>query len=131
MRLAIFSDVHGNRHSLDAVLADVGRQSPDAVYCLGDLVGYGAFPNEVTERVSGAGYLTVMGTTTMALDSIGMSAAAPTRKNAIERSAIARSRGRKSERPLPTRPFCEGCTPRSGSRPTANASCSYTAARAR
>jgi putative phosphoesterase len=61
MRLAIFSDVHGNRHALDAVLADIGRQAPDAVYCLGDLVGYGAFPNEVTERVSAGRFPTVMG----------------------------------------------------------------------
>ena len=61
MRLAVFSDLHGNRHALEAVLADISRQAPDATYCLGDLVGYGAFPNEVTERVHEGGYPTVMG----------------------------------------------------------------------
>ena len=61
MRLGVFSDVHGNRHALEAVLEDLQRQRPDRVYCLGDLVGYGAFPNEVTERVRGGGFPTVMG----------------------------------------------------------------------
>ena len=61
MRLAIFSDIHGNLQALDAVLADIQAQRPDAVYCLGDLVGYGANPNEVIERVRGGGHPTVMG----------------------------------------------------------------------
>jgi putative phosphoesterase len=61
MRLAIFSDIHGNLQALDAVLADIGAQQPDAVYCLGDLVGYGASPNEVTARVRELGCPTVMG----------------------------------------------------------------------
>lgn len=61
MRLAIFSDIHGNLQALDAVLADIQRQTSDAVYCLGDLVGYGAFPNEVTERIQRERISTVMG----------------------------------------------------------------------
>src|SRR3954470_8995887 len=61
MRLAVFSDVHGNRHALEAVLADIPRQAVDATYCLGDLVGYGAFPNEVTARVREMGCPTIMG----------------------------------------------------------------------
>ena len=61
MKVAIFSDIHGNLQALDAVLADIAAQQPDAVYCLGDLVGYGANPNEVTERIRARGYPTVMG----------------------------------------------------------------------
>ena len=61
MRIAIFSDIHGNLQALDAVLADIESQRPDAVYCLGDLVGYGANPDDVTARVRAAGYPTVMG----------------------------------------------------------------------
>ena len=61
MRFAIYSDVHGNRHALDAVLADIAKATFDAVHCLGDLVGYGAFPNEVTERVRQKETPTVMG----------------------------------------------------------------------
>ena len=38
MRLAIISDVHGNRHALDAVLADIAQRGADAVLNLGDLV---------------------------------------------------------------------------------------------
>jgi putative phosphoesterase len=61
MRIALFSDIHGNIQALESVLADIGAQKPDAVYCLGDLVGYGANPNEVTERLRREGYPTVMG----------------------------------------------------------------------
>lgn len=61
MRFAIYSDIHGNRHALDAVLADIAKGEFDAVYCLGDLVGYGAFPNEVTERVRMNGTPTIIG----------------------------------------------------------------------
>ena len=61
MLVAIFSDIHGNLPALDAVLTDIRRQTFDAVYCLGDLVGYGAFPNEVTERIQREGIPTVIG----------------------------------------------------------------------
>ena len=61
MRIAIFSDIHGNRHALGAVLADIDREAPDRVYCLGDLVGYGAYPNEVIERIMDRGIPTIMG----------------------------------------------------------------------
>ena len=61
MRIAIFSDIHGNLQALEAVLDDIRAQKPDAVYCLGDLVGYGANPNEVTERVRREGFPTIMG----------------------------------------------------------------------
>ncbi len=59
--LAAFSDVHANRHALDAVLADIRGRGPDRVLCLGDLVGYGAFPNEVIETIRATGIPTVAG----------------------------------------------------------------------
>jgi len=61
MRIAILSDIHGNLQALDAVLADIVGQKPDAIYCLGDLVGYGANPDEVTNRIRREGFPTVMG----------------------------------------------------------------------
>ena len=61
MRIAILSDIHGNLPALEAVLVDVAKQHPDAVYCLGDLVGYGASPNEVTDRIRIEGMPTIMG----------------------------------------------------------------------
>jgi predicted phosphodiesterase len=45
MRIALLSDVHGNLPAFEAVLADVDAQSPDEIWCLGDLVGYGAQPD--------------------------------------------------------------------------------------
>ena len=61
MRLAILSDIHGNPAALEPVLDDIQRQSVDAVYCLGDLVGYAPFPNEVTERIRREQIPTIMG----------------------------------------------------------------------
>jgi putative phosphoesterase len=61
MRVAVFSDVHGNLPALEAVLDDIGRQQVDAVYCLGDLVGYAPFPNEVTERIRREQIPTIIG----------------------------------------------------------------------
>ena len=46
MQVAIISDIHGNRHAFEAVLADVGGTSATAIWCLGDVVGYGADPND-------------------------------------------------------------------------------------
>jgi diadenosine tetraphosphatase ApaH/serine/threonine PP2A family protein phosphatase len=51
MRVAVISDVHGNRHALDAVLAAVDREEPDQIWCLGDTVGYGPHPNECCAEV--------------------------------------------------------------------------------
>lgn len=50
MRYLILSDLHGNREALDAVLADA-RGAWDEALCLGDLVGYCADPNAVTDWV--------------------------------------------------------------------------------
>ena len=59
--IAVFSDVHGNLPALEAVLADVERRGLTDVLCLGDLVGYGPFPNEVAQLVRERGIPTVMG----------------------------------------------------------------------
>jgi putative phosphoesterase len=61
MRLAIFSDIHGNLPALEAVLADAASRPFDRLYCLGDLVGYAPFPNEVTERIRLEQIPTIMG----------------------------------------------------------------------
>jgi predicted phosphodiesterase len=44
--IAIISDIHGNLEALEAVLADIRRQRVDAIYCLGDIIGYGPNPRE-------------------------------------------------------------------------------------
>ncbi|HVN62967.1 MAG TPA: metallophosphoesterase family protein [Gaiellaceae bacterium] len=48
MRVAVVSDIHGNLHALEAVL---DAASVDEIWCLGDVVGYGARPNECCELV--------------------------------------------------------------------------------
>jgi putative phosphoesterase len=49
--LALFSDVHGNRRALEAVLEELEGRGIGRMYCLGDLVGYGADPSGVVELV--------------------------------------------------------------------------------
>ncbi len=51
MRLMIFSDIHGNLEALESVLRDAGGRNVHRSICLGDLVGYGPYPNECIERV--------------------------------------------------------------------------------
>jgi predicted phosphodiesterase len=46
VRVALIADVHANLPALEAVLEDVCRRHVDAIWCLGDLVGHGAFPDE-------------------------------------------------------------------------------------
>jgi diadenosine tetraphosphatase ApaH/serine/threonine PP2A family protein phosphatase len=46
MRVAVISDIHANLPALEAVAEAIEQEAPDAVWCLGDLVGYGAQPNE-------------------------------------------------------------------------------------
>ncbi len=51
MRIALLSDVHGNRPALEAVLDDIDDDALDATVCAGDVVGYGPWPSECVERV--------------------------------------------------------------------------------
>jgi predicted phosphodiesterase len=46
MRVAVISDIHANYHALEAVLGEIDEAHVDAVWCLGDTVGYGPLPNE-------------------------------------------------------------------------------------
>ncbi len=51
MRIALFSDIHANLPALEAFFKDVEERKPDAIYCLGDLVGYNIWPNEVINEI--------------------------------------------------------------------------------
>ena len=51
MKIALFSDIHANLPALEAVLADIDQRQPDQIYCLGDLVGYNTWPNEVIQLI--------------------------------------------------------------------------------
>ena len=60
-RVTIFGDIHGNLPALEAVLADMDQRELSPLYCLGDLVGYGTFPNEVIEIIRERNIPTLMG----------------------------------------------------------------------
>lgn len=61
MTIAVFSDIHANLLALEAVLEDLDRRRPDMVFCLGDLVGYAPWPNEVADAVRSRGIPTIAG----------------------------------------------------------------------
>jgi len=61
MKIAFFSDIHANLPALEAVLEDIEREQPDFIYCLGDLVGYNIWPNEVTATIRKKGIPTLAG----------------------------------------------------------------------
>ena len=51
MKIVLFSDVHANLPAFEKALEEIEKQKPDAIYCLGDLVGYHVFPNEVINKI--------------------------------------------------------------------------------
>ena len=53
MRVAIVSDIHGNRHAFEAVLDAIEASECEEMWCLGDLVGYGAEPDACVELARG------------------------------------------------------------------------------
>ena len=61
MRLGIFSDVHANLEALRAVIEAYKTESIDRYYCLGDVVGYGASPDECSDIVRGLVQDTILG----------------------------------------------------------------------
>jgi 3',5'-cyclic AMP phosphodiesterase CpdA len=63
MRIAILSDIHGNRTAFEAVLADLQQTSPDLILHGGDLADAGASPVEIVDRIRGLGWQGVVGNT--------------------------------------------------------------------
>ena len=61
MRIGVFSDVHANLEALSAVVEAIKRERVDTQYCLGDVVGYGASPNECAEIVRRFAKVTILG----------------------------------------------------------------------
>jgi putative phosphoesterase len=61
MRIALLSDIHANLPALEACLKSIYEQAPDAIYCLGDLVGYNIWPNEVINEIRRRGIATIAG----------------------------------------------------------------------
>ena len=60
MRIAVVSDIHGNKPALDAVLAEIEREQVDRLVCLGD-VAVGPQPGAALERIAETGCPVIMG----------------------------------------------------------------------
>jgi putative phosphoesterase len=61
MNIALLGDVHANLPALEAVLADASRRAAEAIWNLGDFVGYGPFPDEVVTRFQALGATSIVG----------------------------------------------------------------------
>jgi len=60
-RIALISDIHSNIDALEAVFRDIDHIGTDEIYCLGDIVGYGAAPAECLELIREYCSVTVKG----------------------------------------------------------------------
>ena len=63
MRIAIVSDIHGNRTAFEAVLADLRHTSPDLILHGGDLADSGSSPVDIVDRIRDLGWQGVVGNT--------------------------------------------------------------------
>ncbi len=61
MTIALFSDIHSNLPALEAFFEDLDSREIDSVYCLGDLVGYNIWPNEVIDKIRKRKIATIAG----------------------------------------------------------------------
>jgi putative phosphoesterase len=61
VKIGIISDIHANLEALEVALRRLDSEKVDRIYCLGDIVGYGANPNECVEKVRALCHATVMG----------------------------------------------------------------------
>ena len=63
MRIAVVSDIHGNRTAFEAVLVDLRQTSPDLILHGGDLADSGSSPTEIVDRIRDLGWSGVLGNT--------------------------------------------------------------------
>ena len=85
MRLALISDIHGNFPALEAVLAACDEAGVDGIWCLGDVVGYGANPDECTQAVAERCETSLVGNHDLAvLGELDVSAFSPAAAAAVE-----------------------------------------------
>lgn len=61
MKIAFFSDIHANLPALQSFFEDIEEIKPDMIYCLGDLVGYNVWANEVVDEIRKRFIPTIMG----------------------------------------------------------------------
>ena len=85
MNLAIISDIHANFPALEAVLATCEKRGVDSIWCLGDVVGYGANPDDCARAVSDRCELSLVGNHDLAvLGDLEVSSFSPAAATAVE-----------------------------------------------
>ncbi|MBN2617023.1 MAG: metallophosphoesterase family protein [Spirochaetales bacterium] len=60
-KVAFISDIHSNQPALESVLNDIKSRNIDFIYCLGDIIGYHSFPNEVIELLKANHVISIKG----------------------------------------------------------------------
>jgi diadenosine tetraphosphatase ApaH/serine/threonine PP2A family protein phosphatase len=84
LRLAILSDIHSNLPALEAVLGEIEAAGVEQAWCLGDVVGYGAQPNECAELVRERCSICLVGNHDLAaLDELDISTFSPAAAAAV------------------------------------------------
>jgi predicted phosphodiesterase len=84
MRLAIISDIHGNLPAFEAVLSAIDESDAEEIWCLGDVVGYGAQPDECARLVAERCALSLVGNHDLAvLGELEVSAFSPAAADAV------------------------------------------------
>jgi len=61
MRIAVISDIHGNMEALNEVLLNIATAQIGAIYCLGDIIGYGPDSEQVVQTIRSRAIPTIMG----------------------------------------------------------------------
>jgi phosphoesterase, MJ0936 family len=61
MKIAVISDIHGNLEALKKAIENIEGKKVDTIVCLGDLVGYGPYPNEVIDVIRDRKILNILG----------------------------------------------------------------------
>ncbi|AWI04099.1 metallophosphoesterase family protein [Clostridium drakei] len=61
MRIAVISDIHGNLEALKTAFWDIEERNADTIICLGDLTGYGPYPNEVIDFIREKRIISILG----------------------------------------------------------------------
>lgn len=61
LRYALISDIHGNLEALTTVLREISKENPDSLICLGDVIGYGANPEECAQIIRKEADVCIMG----------------------------------------------------------------------
>lgn len=112
MKIAVLSDIHSNLEALKTALAEVEARGVDAVYCLGDIVGYGAEPSRCVEIVREVCTQSVLGNHDLAVATgRGLKMLPPDGQAAAHHNSVHLSEEQRTWlRALPLKVEAHGCT---------------------